>query len=413
MDSFLVVENCSQLVTLAGPKRPRVREEMTDLAIVEDGAMVVRAGRIEWVGPRGELPASRGAERIDAGGRVVMPGFVDAHAHPVFGGNRVDEFEMRSGGATYQQIAAAGGGIRSTVRKTREATEDDLFEAGKRHIGWFLKGGTTTLEAKSGYGLSLEAEVKILRTVRRLGQETPMRLVPTFLGAHSFPDEFRDRKDDYVRLVIDEMLPLIADEKLANYCDIFCEANYFDPASTRLILEAAKLHGFGLRMHADQLTLCGGAELAASLKAKTADHLEQTDTAGIQALKAAGVQPVLLPGSVYALGLAKYPAAREMIEAGLGLVLATDFNPGSSPTTSMPMILSLACTHMGMLPSEAICAATINPAYSLDLGDQVGSLEVGKEADFAIFDVADYREIPYFFGSNHVERVFISGTQVV
>jgi imidazolonepropionase len=404
MSTFAVV-NCSELVTLAGPARPRVGAEMRELRVIRDGAMMVRDGVITHIGPRREIDLS--TEVVDAGNRVVMPGFVDAHTHPVFAGNRADEFEMRVGGATYQEISAAGGGIRSTVRKTRAASEEELFAAASRYAQWFLCGGTTTIEAKSGYGLSLEAELKMLRVIHRMG---PLRAVPTFLGAHEIPDEYRDRRGEYVSLVIDEMLP--AARKLAEFCDIFCEPHVFPVSEARSILRAAKEHGFKLRMHVDQLANSGGAELAAGLGAVTADHLEHTEAPGIAALRDAGVQPVLLPGSVYALGLKRYPDARAMIEAGLAVVLATDFNPGSSPTPSMQMILSLAAVNMKMTPAESITAATINAAYSLQRGGEIGSLEPGKRADFVIHDCADHRELAYFFGMQSAQSVYVGGTRV-
>src|SRR6184192_4085656 len=409
-ESFAVI-NCSQLVTLAGARRPRTGGDLRQLAIIEDGAMLVRGEYIEAVGRRREIESliNGDCEVIDAGRRVVMPGFVDAHTHPVFAGMRANEFEQRASGATYREIAARGGGIRSTVRTTRNASQSDLVKAGKRYADWFLRNGTTTIEAKSGYGLTLEDELKILRAIKQLNEQTPLRYVPTFLGAHDIPAEYRSRRQTYVNLVINEMLPRVAEEKLAEYCDVFCEEDVFTTDETWQILSAARCHGLGLRVHADQLSLSGGAKLAAELNAASADHLEHTDSTGIQALKTAKVQPVLLPGSVYALGSHEYPSAREMIEAGLAVVLATDFNPGSSPTPSMPMILSLACTQMKMTPAEAITAATINAAYSLARGDQIGSLEKGKRADFVIHDCEDYRELAYFFGIEHSWRVFSSG----
>ena len=414
MASSLAVINSSQLVTLAGPARPRVGPELCELSIVEQGAMLIMGERIAQVGSLAEIDPLIGAdcEVIDAGGRVVMPGFVDAHTHPVFAGTRAGEFEERARGATYQEIAARGGGIQSTVRSTRLATLDELVAAGRRYANWFLRTGTTTVEAKSGYGLTVEDELKILRAIKVLDSESPLKYVSTFLGAHDVPPEYKARREEYLSLLIEEMLPQVAAEKLAEYCDVFCEEKVFSTDESRRILSAARSHGLGLRMHADQLSLSGGAKLAAELGTVTADHLEHTDTEGIAALRSAGVQPVLLPGSVYALGSSRYPAAREMIEAGLPVVLATDFNPGSSPTPAMTMVLSLASTHLKMTPAEAISAATINPAYTLNRGSQIGSIEPGKLADFVIHDCEDYRELAYFFGIEHPWKVYASGNKV-
>jgi imidazolonepropionase len=410
----LAVLHASQLVTLAGPKRPRIGGELCDLVIISDGGMLVRDGVIVVTGRSDviEKQMPDDAEVVDASGRLVLPGFVDAHAHPVFAGSRVDEFEMRARGATYEEIAAGGGGIRSTVRKTRAATEDQLLAQALKHVEWFLRCGTTTVEAKSGYGLSVEDEIKILRVVRRLDKESPVEFVPTFLGAHAVPEDFQTAPDRYVSLILNEMLPGIVDEGLAEFCDIFCERGYFDIETSRKILSAAKEQGLGIRMHADQLTNGGGAELAAELGAVTADHLEQTEAPGIAAMKRAGVQPVLLPGSVYALGKTRYPRAREMVDAGLAVVIATDFNPGSSPTPSMQMVLSLAATQMKMTPAECVTAATINAAYSLNRGDKIGSLEVGKRANFALFDCQDYRELAYWFGVPQTHSVYVGGEKV-
>ena len=364
------------------------------------------------IGSSAEIEKNAGdSDVIDARGRVVLPGFIDAHAHPLFAGNRLADFERRARGETYEQIAAGGGGgIWSTVEKTRAATETELLNQAKRHANWFLKCGTTTVEAKSGYGLTLEDELKILRVIRRLNEETQIEFVPTFLGAHAIPRECR--ADQYVELVINDMLPRVVSEKLAEFCDVFCERDYFDIEQSRKILAAAKKLGLKLRIHADQLTNSGAAKLAAELEATTADHLEKTDGKGIAAMKSAGVQPVLLPGSVYALGSTDYPCAREMIEAGLAVVIATDFNPGSSPSPSMPMMLSLACTQMKMSPAEAMTASTINAAYSLNRGDKIGSLEQGKLANFSIFDCEDYREVAYYFGFPQTHSVYVRGRRV-
>jgi imidazolonepropionase len=406
--SSLAVLHASQIVTLSGPKRSRVGPEMSELGIVRDGGMLIHNGKIESVGASDEIEKNFGdANIIDAGERVVMPGFVDAHTHLVFAGNRLGDFERRARGETYEQIAKAGGGIWSTVEKTRAASEADLLTQAKKHANWFLCCGTTTVEAKSGYGLTVEDELKILRVVRQLNEEVPLEIVPTFLGAHAVPREISP--GDYVELVIQEMLPRVAAEKLAEFCDVFCERGYFDIDRSRKILSAAKNIGLKLRGHVDQLTNSGGAKLMAELGATTADHLEQADEQGIAALKKANVQPVLLPGSVYALGARWYPRAREMIDTGLSVVLATDFNPGSSPTPSMPMILSLACTQMKMSPAEAITASTINAAYSLNRGNKIGSLEPGKLANFAMFDLEDYRELAYWFGVPQTHSVYIEG----
>jgi len=410
MSEFLV-HNCSHLVTLAGPRHPRVGPELRELGIVPDGAMLVRDGRIEAVGTLDALNRSTATE-IDARGRVVLPGFVDAHTHTVFAGNRADEFGARIEGATYQEIAAQGGGIRATVRRTRQASEEELAQAARRYRSWFLRGGTTTIEAKSGYGLSVEAELKMLRVIRQLAGEPSARYVPTFLGAHEIPDEYRDRPEAYVDLILCEMLPRISAGNLAKYCDVFCEPALFPIDQARAILSAARSLGLGLRVHADQFHSDGAAQLAAELGAATADHLEHTDEEGLRALALAGVQPVLLPGSVYYLGSSRYPSARHMIELGLAIVLATDFNPGSSPTCSMPFVLSLAATQMRLTPAEAISAATINAAYSLGMGDQIGSLEPGKRADFVIHDCEDYRELPYFGGRETARAVYIGGRAV-
>lgn len=415
MPGELLITHASQLVTLAGPPRPRVGAEMRELGIIPDGALLARDGLIVAVGATSAvaLLATIDAMKIDASNLVVMPGFVDAHTHPVFAGTREDEYEMRAAGMSYQQIAAAGGGIRSTVRKTRAASEDELLELGRIRTGRLLEHGTTTIEAKSGYGLTVEDELKILRVIRRLNDETQLELIPTFLGAHEIPDEYRDRRDDYIQLVIDEMLPQVAAEGLARYCDVFCESHVFNVDESRRVLTRAKELGMGIRLHAEQLSSSGGASLAAELGADSADHLEWIDKAGIEALRRSGVIAILLPGAVFNLGLNRYAPARAMIEAGLPIALATDFNPGSSPTPSMQMILSIACTQMRMTPAEAVTSATINPACSLGVEARLGSLETGKQADIVVHDCSDYRQIPYLFGVNHAVVVIKSGKVVV
>jgi imidazolonepropionase len=409
-----VVIHCGQLVTLAGKRGPRRGGgEMRELSIVEDGAMVIADGKIERTGTTDEIGAAIAQQNdfpvVDARGCLVTPGFVDAHTHMVFAGSRAAEFEQRIGGRTYQQIAAAGGGIATTVLATRSATAEELLATATRHADWFLRNGTTTVEAKSGYGLALDSELKILYVIRSLAKETQLRIVATLLAAHTIPPEFQQDREGYVALVVREMLPRVQQEKLAQFCDVFCDENAFTIAESREILSAAKNSGFGLRMHVEQFAADGGAALAAELGAATADHLECTDEAGTAALAGASVQPVLVPASVFCLGRDRYPNARAMMEAGLAVVLATDFNPGSSPTTSMPVVMSLACQQMKMLPSEAITAATINAAYSLGLGDVVGSLEVGKAADFLIHEFHDYRELAYFAAVPNLPQVFVAG----
>jgi imidazolonepropionase len=410
----LAIVNIGQLVTLAGAVRPRVGGELRELGLIPDAALLVEDGRIVAAGPsaelRGKIPAN--AVVIDAEGRCVTPGFVDAHTHLVFAGNRAAEFEQRIAGATYQQIAAAGGGILSTVNATRAASEEDLLNAARRRRDWMLRCGATTIEAKSGYGLERETELRMLRVLEQLNAEGPARIVPTLLAAHSIAPEFADRRAEYVRWIAEELIPEVAALKLARYCDAFCDDHAFTVEEARIVLTAARRHGLGLRVHAEQFRPGTGAALAAELGAATADHLESVDDEGLQELKSAGVQPVLLPGSVFALGRDIYPPARKMIELGLGIVLATDFNPGSSPVASMPFILSLACLQMRLTPAEALTAATVNAAWSLGLGNRTGSLEAGKAADFLIHEFSDYRELMYFIAAPMRPRVFVAGREV-
>ncbi len=405
----IAIVNCGQLLTLRGPARPRVGAELRDLGVIRNGAILIKDGSIAYAGRAHGLVVPRGARVFDARGRVVMPGFVDAHTHLVFGGDRLGDFEKRIAGATYESIAAAGGGILSTVRATRSAGESDLLAAAERRLQWLIRGGTTSLEIKSGYGLTLASEMKMLRVIHALREQSGLRIAATFLGAHTVPANYRGRADAYLDEVINKMLPAVAREKLAQFADVFCEKGAFNLAQSRRFLTAAKAHGFQLRAHVDQLTRNGGAQLAAKLGAITADHLEQTGADGIAALRRAKVQPVLLPGSVYALGKTKYPDARAMIAAGLPVVLATDFNPGSSPVPSMPLVLSLAATQMRMTPAESISAATINAAHSLGWGRELGSLETGKRADVVIHDRRDHRELAYYAGIETAGLVIAGG----
>lgn len=375
---------------------------MNDLGIVANSAFLIEDGFITWVGKEDEVPP---ADRvIDAGGKLVTPGLIDAHTHVIFGGNRANEFELRSQGATYQEIREAGGGIMSTVLATRAASFDQLLASATERLQWMLASGTTTLEVKSGYGLDFESEMKLLQVASKLG---PQRIVTTYLGAHAVPPDLGSKRE-YLESVIAKLSEI---ERFAEFCDIFVETGYFEPEDARRLFASTKLKP---RLHVDQFTNNGGAKLAAELGAKTADHLEQTDADGIAALRRGAVTPVLLPASVYCLGLSKYPDARLMIDEGLPVVLATDFNPGSSPTPSLPFIMSLACTQLKMTPAEALTACTINAAYSLDRGDHIGSLEPGKRADFIIHDAQDYREIAYWgAGRSTAQRIFINGKLVL
>jgi imidazolonepropionase len=410
----IAIVNIGQLVTLAGAARPRAGAELRELRVIADAATVIEDGRITAVGTWAKLRARipRDATVTDAEGRCVTPGFVDAHTHLVFAGNRADEFEKRIAGATYQEIAAEGGGILRTVKLTRAASEDELLAVALRHRDWMLRGGTTTLEAKSGYGLDRDTELKMLRALRRLNEEGPVRIVPTLLAAHTVPPEFAGRRSDYVQWIAGELIPEVAAADLARYCDAFCDDHAFTVGEVRTVLTAAKHYGMGIRVHAEQFRPGTGAALAAELGAATADHLETATDDTLIHLRNARVQPVLLPGSVFALGRTEYPPARKMLELGLAIVLATDFNPGSSPVPSMPFMLSLACLQMGLSPAEALSAATINAAWCIGLGNRVGSLEPGKQADFLIHAFSDYRELAYFIAAPMRPRVFIAGREV-
>jgi len=411
-EAFAIV-NIGQLVTLAGPPRPRVGPELRELGMIPNAAILIEEGRIAAVGPYSEIQSETPphAVVVDAQGRCVTPGFVDAHTHMIFAGNRAAEFEQRIADASYQQIAAAGGGILSTVRATRAASEDELLVESRRHRDWMLRTGTTTAEAKSGYGLDRATELRMLLVMARLNAEGPMRIVPTLLAAHTVPEEFASRRAEYVRWIAKDLIPEVAALKLARFCDAFCDDHAFTIEEARTVLTAARARGLELRLHAEQFRPGTGAALAAELNARTADHLETATPEVLDALRAADVQPVLLPGSVFALSRAAYPPVRTMIRHGLAIVLATDFNPGSSPICSMPFILSLACLQMALTPAEALTAATINAAWSLGLGDTVGSLKIGKQADLLIHEFADYRELPYFIASPARPRVFIAGQE--
>ena len=406
-----LITGCSELVTLAGPA-PRRGRALRDLRIIRDGALLVRGGLVAAIGRRKKIARLREARRareLDLGSRVVLPGFVDSHTHLIFPASRASEYEQRIAGARYEEIARSGGGILSTVRGLRRARPADLKERALAHLAEFAAHGTTTVEAKSGYGLEPESELKILRLQRELKQEQPVDIVSTFLGAHVVPPEYRRRPDAYVDALVRLWIPQAALRGLAEFCDVFCDRGAFTVAQARRILTAARACGMQLRIHAEQHARTGAARLAVELSAASADHLDKINRGDIRALAASDVACTLLPGCCFHLGLAHYGPARELIEAGAIVALATDFNPGTSPTLNMQMILSLACTQMRMTPAEAIAAATINGAYALGRHDRIGSLEVGKYADLAVFNLADHREIPYYFGVNHCWLVMKRG----
>ena len=397
-----LITGCSQLLTLRGPV-PRRGRSLGEIEIIRDGALLTHDDRIVAVGPRRRverLPKARRAEKLNLGGRVVLPGFVDSHTHLIFPESRAAEYEQRISGATYEEIARSGGGIRSSVKGLRAASPSVLKTRALKNLREFAAHGTTTIEAKSGYGLDWKSELKILQILYDLHQEHPLDIHATFLGAHVVPPEFRRRPDAYVDVLVRRWIPTVATAGLAEFCDVYCDRGAFTVAQARRILMAGRAGGLVPRIHAEQLAHTGAARLAIELQAASADHLEKIDRKDIRALSLSNVVCTLLPGCCFHLGLKHYAPARKLIEAGAIVGIATDFNPGTSPTLSMPMILSLACAQMRMTPAETIAAATINPAYSLRVHDRVGSLEVGKYADLAAFDVADYREIPYYFGVN-------------
>jgi imidazolonepropionase len=381
-----------------------------DIHVISDAALVWDQGLIVWVGREKELPSKyRGAERLDAGGRLVIPGLVDCHTHLAFAGWRADEFEQRIRGRSYLDIARAGGGIASTVRQTRAATEEELADRAAGFLGEMLALGVTTVECKSGYGLNEETELKLLRVYRRLTAEQPVRLVPTFLGAHMVPPELRENRTAYLDLLINRMIPLVAGEKLATCCDVFVEESAFSVEEARRILRAGQAAGLAPKLHADQLTSGGGAELAAELGALSADHLEHASEKGISAMAAAGVVAVSLPLASLYLRQSPMPA-RRLIDAGVAVAVATDFNPGSAPSYHLPLALTLAGTLQGMAPSEALKGATIYAARGVGLEGSIGSLEVGKAADVAVIDAPDVNQWLYHFRPNACVMTVVNGT---
>jgi imidazolonepropionase len=404
----------SDTLLFAGARRVATCRSPAADSVEKGVALVVVAGRIVAIGPE-PLLLERFPEctRIDCSGRLITPGFVDSHTHAVFGAWRAHEYALRSRGVPYMEIARQGGGINASVRDVRDRSQADLEALGRDRLREMLKLGTTTAEVKSGYGLETEAELKMLRAIRTLAGEGPIDLIPTFLGAHEFPPEYRDRRDDYVDLVVDEMIPAVEAEGLAVYCDVFMEPGVFTPAQSRRVLEAGAEHGLRPRLHADELEGSGGAELAAELGAASADHLGAISDAGIEALASADTVATLLPATLFFLGNSGRAPARRLIDAGATVALATDFNPGSAPSPSMPLVLTMACSTLGMDPHEALYAATAGGAAALELKDGTGTLVDGAPADFIVWNVQECEEIPYHFGRPPIESVWKGGTRVV
>lgn len=381
--------------------------------VMRDTSLLVVDGLVRKLGSIDAKSAEAdGVALVDCTGCIITPGFVDSHTHAVFGGWRAAEYAMRSQGVPYMEIARRGGGINASVRDIRSRSEEELVELTRPRLEAVLSGGTTTVEVKSGYGLDTASELKQLRAVRALQRETPLTLVPTFMGAHEFPQEYRDRREAYVDLVVEEMIPAVAAEGLAVFCDVFMEPGVFTAAQTRRVLEAGMQHGLLPKLHADELENSGAAELAVELRAASADHLGAISENGITALASSDTVATLLPATLLFLGRNRYAPARRLIDAGARVALATDFNPGSSPTCSMQLVLTLACSQMGMDPLEAILAATAGGARALRLTDGTGTLAPGAPADLVVWEVPDHRELPYRFGAAPLRSVWKGGLRV-
>jgi imidazolonepropionase len=441
-----LLTHASQLLTLRGDAAPRRGPQMRELGIIDDGAVLIADGKIVAVGTTDELlrvPQVRGrlldanlgttlpttVEEIDCRGRVVLPGFVDSHTHPVFAAPRLIDFEKRISGSSYEKIAEAGGGIRASIRGVREASAEDLANHVLNALNEMAAHGTTTVEAKSGYGLSFENEIKSLEAIQKAAESWPGTVIPTLLGAHVVPPEFHANPDEYVRIVCEEMIPAVVrsvpqvrarflganlgnevQQRFAEYVDVFCERGAFTPEQSLQILRAAVKNGLKTRIHVGQLTHTP-LELFAEFDCASVDHLDHVSDADIALLAKTDTVATLLPAANYFLGLSSFPPARKLIDAGVAVALATDYNPGTSPTTSIPFVLSVACTHMKMSPAEAITAATINGACALELQHKKGTLEPGKDADIAIFNAEDYRELPYWFGVNRCWKTILGGVE--
>ena len=400
----LFFRNAAQLLTLAGPPAPRRGPALGEIGILPHGGLLTEGEVILCVGRTRSLEREalrRRAEPIDCSGRVLMPGFVDSHTHLVFAASRVNDYELRLRGKTYEEIAHGGGGIQSSAQKVRKASVQLLARQARQFLDEFAAHGTTTLEVKTGYGLEIAQELKILRVIRSLQEESALDLAPTLLAAHALPASFRGRRAEYVKALVERLIPATARQKLAEFIDCFCDRGAFSVDDCRRVLTAGRKLGLMPRLHAEQLSRSGATRLAIELGAASADHLDKLSAADIRALSRSNVVATLLPGANFHLGLASYPPARKLIAGGAAVALATDFNPGTSPTLNMQFILSLACAQMRMTPAEAIAAATVNGAFALRRADRIGSLEAGKQADLIVLDVNDYREIPYYFAVNH------------
>ncbi|MED4213282.1 imidazolonepropionase [Priestia megaterium] len=411
------IKCAAQVITVKGGRQPRRSEEMSELGIIENGSVLVKNGRIVFVGP--DVKAQEYLEHIhepiniiDAEGKIVTPGLIDPHTHLVFGGSREKELEMRLNGAKYIDILKAGGGILQTTVSTRQATEEELIKQSTKRLNKFLQYGVTTVEAKSGYGLNLKDEIKQLKVAKKLNEQHPVDVVSTFMGAHAVPVEYKGNEDEFVRYVIEEMIPIVAKEELAEFCDVFCEEGVFTVEQSDRILQAGKAYGLKPKIHADEIVSFGGAELAAKVGAVSADHLLKASDQGIKQMAESGVIAVLLPGTAFFL-MEEPARARKMIEAGVPVALSTDRNPGSSPTESLPFIMNLACLTMKMTPAEVLTACTINAAHAICKGDQIGSIEVGKRADLVLFDAPNYQTLQYNYAVNLVDTVLKDGKVVV
>jgi imidazolonepropionase len=407
---LLLLSHAAQLLTLAGPDRARRGKELTDLGVIRDGAVLVNGERIVAAGPTDVVTRglSTSVDEIDCRGMLITPGLVDSHTHLVFAGARLDDFERRLAGATYEEIARSGGGIRSSVERLCNATDESLTRHAERWMAEARRWGTTTIEVKSGYGLRLDHELRMLAAAETAGKTTGLKVIRTFLGAHTIPSEYDGARQRYVDELIDNMLPEVAKRRASEFCDVFCDRTAFTIEEAEKILRAAASCGLKLKIHADQLSRTGAAALGIGVGATSVDHLDHADASDFAALAASSTVATLLPGANFFMG-STYPAAREMIAAGVAVALATDFNPGTCPMIGLPLVMSLACTQMRMTPAEVWAAVTLNGAAALALAHECGSLTNGKRADLAVFNADDFRAVPYFAGANLCRFVIVGG----